>query len=184
MPRRDAELKARLLATFQVEAAEHLASLLEHLLALGAGPEEGEAQALLETTFREMHTLKGAARSVGLRDIERVCAAGESLLSTLTRARTLPTPALLALLEETVDAVGRLVSAGGGAAPGDLLERLARATDDPAAVAPATAPRAPEPAAAAAPARPGTIRLATTDLDALLRRGEDLLAVKLAAGER
>ena len=61
MPRRDAELKARLLATFQVEADEHLVALRRHLLALadGAGPE------LVETAFRDMHTLKGAARSVG-----------------------------------------------------------------------------------------------------------------------
>ncbi len=37
MPRRDAELKARLLATFQIEADEHLVALRRHLLALAGG---------------------------------------------------------------------------------------------------------------------------------------------------
>src|SRR3954466_6716023 len=99
MPRRDAELMARLLATFQVEADEHLVSLREHLAELAVG---GDAQTLLETTFREMHTLKGAARSVGLRDVERVCASCEALLSTLTRAGTPPSPVVVELLETAV----------------------------------------------------------------------------------
>ena len=42
MPRRDAELKARLLATFQVEADEHLVALRRHLLALS---DAGRAEA-------------------------------------------------------------------------------------------------------------------------------------------
>ena len=75
MPRRDAELMARLLATFQVEADEHLVALREHLLILAGERSDDEARALVEATFREMHTLKGAARSVGLRDVERVCRA-------------------------------------------------------------------------------------------------------------
>jgi two-component system chemotaxis sensor kinase CheA len=176
MPRRDAELKERLLATFRVEADEHVEALFGHLAALADGGPQAEA--LLETTFRDMHTLKGAARSVGLREVERVCAACEALLSALTRAGTLPAPALLALLEEAVGAVARLISEGGVPA-GDLVQRLQNATTDPQVAAPRSAP---EPKAAPAP-RPATIRLGTAELDELLRRGEDLLAIKLAADE-
>jgi two-component system chemotaxis sensor kinase CheA len=171
MPRRDAELKARLEATFRIEADEHLTALQAHLLELAGEP---PADGALEATFREMHTLKGAARSVGLREIERVCAACEAILSALTRTGEHPAPPLLALLEEAVGAVAQLVAAG-GAPRGDLVERLQRAAADPAAAA-------PEPVAAApVQARTATIRLATSDLDELLRRGEDLLAIKLAA---
>ncbi len=157
-----------------------------------------------------MHTLKGAARSVGQRDVERVCASCEALLSTLTRSQTIPSAAVIALLEEATAAIGGLVAGGAGTpVPGDLLERLDRAVIDPGAVgdaAPAArvapsgdvvaepaarhvpaaggdarpAPEPSAPVAVAAPpvqtaVRPATIRLATDDLDALLRRGEDLL---------
>src|SRR5262245_55645663 len=113
MPRREAELKARLLATFQVEADEHLAALSQHL-------SEPDA---VEATFREMHTLKGAARSVGLRDVERVCAQCEAILSALTRTGERPSPSLQALLEEALSELTRLV-ADGGAPRGELVERL------------------------------------------------------------
>jgi two-component system chemotaxis sensor kinase CheA len=213
MPRRETELKARLLATFQIEADEHLTALRGHLLELA----QGGGHELVQLTFREMHTLKGAARSVGLRDVERVCARSEALLSALSRSGTLPAPPVVALLEEAVAAVGALVS--GGSAPSDLVERLEQALADPqaAATGPATAaPASPEPPGAAAPSprgapaapaaatgpataapvaaapptpvppavpgpRRGTIRMATDDLDTLLRRGEELLALKLAA---
>ncbi len=182
MPRRDAELKARLLATFAVEADEHLGALIGHLVALAANPPADDARALLETTFREMHTLKGAARSVGQRDIERVCASCEALLSTLTRAPTLPAPPVIALLEEAVTAVARLVAGGEGAAvPSDLMARLQLATAEPDMVAPLAAAPEAVPLAGAPASRAGTIRLPTGDLDTLLRRGEELLAIKLAA---
>jgi two-component system chemotaxis sensor kinase CheA len=185
---------ARLLATFQVEAEEHLAALRGHLLELSAAASEDAARELVQTTFRDMHTLKGAARSVGLRDVERVCSSCEALLSALTRGGLAPSPAIVALLEEGTAAIADLIA--GSPPGGDLLDRLDRAVLDPSAVAPAPEPvevsqvhlagpdepGAPEPVVAAA-VRPTTIRLATDDLDTLLRRGEDLLAIKLAADE-
>jgi two-component system, chemotaxis family, sensor kinase CheA len=157
MPRREDELKARLLATFRVEAAEHLAELDAHLLALSDRLPPDAALALVEATFREMHTLKGAARSVGLRDVERLCQAAEGELSALNRARALPSRAQLDALEATLAEVRRGVA-------------QAAAASAPAAT----------PADTAAPA--ATIRVATDELDGLLRRAEDLLAAKLAAG--
>ena len=214
MPRRDAELKARLLATFQIEADEHLVALRRHLLALadGGGPD------LVEVAFRDMHTLKGAARSVGLRDVERVCACCESVLSALSRTGTAPGAPVVALLEDAVAAVGTLVH-GEGKVPGELLERLQAAASDPIGTPPAAAPApaaditttasppadvagngsssadavpsngaaagASSPAAAPriSPRAPETIRMETGELDTLLQRGEDLLAIKLVADE-
>jgi hypothetical protein len=48
MARRDSELMARLLATFGVEADEHLVALRRHLLELSAPRPEDEARALVE----------------------------------------------------------------------------------------------------------------------------------------
>src|SRR4051812_13006012 len=154
MPRRDSELMARLLATFGVEADEHLVALRRHLLELSAERPEAEARELVESTFRDMHTLKGAARSVGQRDVERVCSSCEALLSVLKRYETLPGEAVIALLDEAVTAIGVLVASGPGTpVPPDLLERLDRAVIDPGDVAPQPK-REPEPVAEPAPEAP------------------------------
>ena len=178
MPRLDDEVRARLRAMFRVEADEHLEVLAANLLELEGEPEPARARDLVEATFREMHTLKGAARSVGQRDVEALCGACESLLSTLRDADRAPGGALLAQLDEAVRAVGALV-AGETVPTAALIERLERSAADPGA-APAAAPaelRAPRPAA------DGFIRMPTEKLDELLRRGEDLLAVKFAADD-
>ncbi len=153
MPRRDAELMARLLATFQVEADEHLVALRKHLLELAGAPSEDAARDLVQTTFRDMHTLKGAARSVGLRDVERVCASCEALLSALTRAGSAPSAGLVALLEEATAAIGDLVAGGPGTpVPNALLERLDRAVLDPETAGEAAPVADPAPLAETAPA--------------------------------
>ena len=85
MANRKNDIRARLLATFRVEAEEHLQALTANLLALERGLPPEEARERLEATFREMHTLKGAARSVSLKEIETVSQACESVLRRLTQ---------------------------------------------------------------------------------------------------
>ena len=185
------DIKARLLATFRVEAEEHLQAITANLLALDRGLPPAEASGLVEATFREVHTLKGAARSVSLMDVEALCQALESLLSRMTRGHLALSRRLLQRLQEGADGVARLLA--GGEAPvlvRDLIARLEHAGDDPAAGAaelvatpgpPAEAHSGP--AAAWLPAT-DTIRLPTAKLDTLLLQAEELLAPKLAAAER
>jgi two-component system chemotaxis sensor kinase CheA len=61
------DLKTRLWATFRVEAQEHLQVITANLLALERDRAQTEVSSVVEATFREVHTLKGAARSVGAR---------------------------------------------------------------------------------------------------------------------
>ncbi len=144
MPRLDGEIRARLEAMFRVEAAEHLELLAANLLELSERPDAERARALVEETFREMHTLKGAARSVGRRDVEGVCQACETLLSSLRGGGTPPGPDATASLDEAVRAIGRLVAGESPAGLGGLVDRIERATVEPVgrpAVAPAPAVR-------------------------------------------
>lgn len=178
------------MATFRAEAEEHLQALTANLLALERGLPAQEARALVEATFREMHTLKGAARSVGLMDVEALCQACEAVLSRLTREGLPATSAILRRLEEAVDAVSRLL--GGTATPAlaeELIDRLERARAEPAAEARQAEPRPPstQPKGAAAPHAPSvteTVRVPMAKLEALTVQAEDLLVSKLAAGER
>lgn len=191
MANKSDELKARLLATFRVEAEEHLQALTTSLLALGRGLPSSEARAAIEVSFREMHTLKGAARSVSLAEVETLCQACEAVLSRLSRGQLALTLPILQALYEGVERMPLLLA--GGQAPaivGELIGRLKGLTNEPAldAAKPVEAPEPPVVAPMAAteagflPAN--TIRLDATKLDALLLQAEDLLLPKLAAGER
>ncbi|HET6547920.1 MAG TPA: response regulator [Solirubrobacter sp.] len=156
MNARDAELRARLLETFEIEAAEHVGALRGFLLELGGDPVPDRALELVEATFRAMHTLKGAARSVAMGETERRCQESEALLSELTHERRVPDRATVGRLERELDEIARTLPAVAAPAPG--------------------APPRPQ--------RDETIRLAAAKLDALLLQGEELLPLKLAAADR
>ena len=189
MANRNQDIKTRLLATFRVEAAEHLQAITANLLALERGLSPEQTREVVEATFREVHTLKGAARSVNLTDVEALCRACESILSRITHDQLALTQSVVGGLEEAVDLVARLVS--GDETVGSayqLIERLEHADAGPASetVAAARAPMPPVETAVspAAGQFSGTIRLATATLDTLLLQAEELLVPKLAAGQR
>src|SRR5712691_558267 len=191
MATRNQDIKTRLLATFRVEAEEHLQVITTNLMALARGLPPDKAHEMVEVTFREVHTLKGAARSVSLMDVEALCQACESLLSRITRGQLALSRPILNHLQEAIDGVARLVGGGeASTAVRELIGRLEhvateRATEAgkpvEAVVPPEDAPAGP---VSAGLPRTDTIRLATARLDALFIQAEDLLAPKLSAGER
>jgi two-component system chemotaxis sensor kinase CheA len=185
---RDAEIKARLLATFRVEADEHVRALTGNLLALEGGLPAGQAHEVVAATFRAMHTLKGAARSVGLVDVEAVCHACELILSRIVHRRLTLTREITGLLQEAVDAVSALLAREADpAAAHELAGRLRLAAGEGGSGAgepPRPSPRAAVEADRREVPSADTIRLDTRKLDALLLQGEELLAAKLAVEER
>lgn len=187
------ELRTRLLATFRGEAEEHVQAITRHLLALEEGVAVDESGRLVEETFREVHTLKGAARSVSLTEVESLCHACESVLSRVTRGSIGLNREMLDRLHSAIDGVVRLLAEGPSAVPvGELIRRLEDAVSAPAVKPltppPLTAARAPAPEVVPAPqaALPASdsLRVATAKLDALLLQAEELLSPKLAALER
>jgi len=64
------DLQAELMATFSVEAEEHLQAMNRHLLALEAGSTLEARRQLIAEIFRAAHSLKGAARAVSLPEVE------------------------------------------------------------------------------------------------------------------
>src|SRR6202043_2346881 len=75
------EFLRTLRATFKVEAAEHLQAIGTGLLELEKAPAPAEQLQLIETVFRAAHSLKGAARAVGLTDVESLCQSLEDLFA-------------------------------------------------------------------------------------------------------
>ena len=82
---KDAAFLKRLLATFKVEAAEHIAAVSSGLLEMEKTPAGGRRPELIEGVFREVHSLKGAARTVNLPAIESVCRSMENIFSVLKK---------------------------------------------------------------------------------------------------
>ena len=81
------ELLKMLREAFREEAVERLASLSNCLLQLERVAQDDVAESEpLEVAFREAHSLKGAARSVSLLDVEALFQVLESVLSRMKRA--------------------------------------------------------------------------------------------------
>ena len=101
-----AEELAELRSVFQTECDEHVEALNGLLLELEHQPDD---EAALTETFRRMHSIKGAARSVGLGSIEAVAHAMEALLAHV-RDRTLRLePARVQALLEGTDLIAELM---------------------------------------------------------------------------
>jgi len=192
--RKNEELLKKLLATFRVEADEHLGAISSGLLALEKMPQGEERAALVEKIFREAHSLKGAARAVNLLEIESVCQSLESVFAGLKGGRLDVSPPLFDLLHQALDALGGLLAPGTGApeARPPAIESLARRLDHASkGMRPEPEARAQSAAAAGAHTAPpapglasGTIRVSTAKLDSVMRQTEELLAPQLAAGQR
>ena len=62
----------KLLATFRIEADEHVRAMSSLLIEMEKTPDARKQAEALESIFREAHSLKGAARSVSMKEIESV----------------------------------------------------------------------------------------------------------------
>ncbi|HEY3699516.1 MAG TPA: hybrid sensor histidine kinase/response regulator [Spongiibacteraceae bacterium] len=184
----------RLQATFRAEARERLQTLSSALVALENTQSSERQQALIESVFREVHSLKGAARAVDKHDVETLCQALESLLSALKRNEFEFSPTLADLLLKASDLLSRLLQ--NGAVP-ELAQDLAKfcARLDEAAsgslrskrrAAPAinTLKEPAPPIAERAPVGADTVRISTAKLDSLLLQVEGLLTVKQTSAQR
>jgi len=167
------DLQAELMATFSVEAEEHLQAMNRHLLALEAGSTLEARRQLIAEIFRAAHSLKGAARAVSLPEVEALSHTLEDLFAGIREGGLEPAPDALQRAYRTLDSIGSLLGAG----------------------ADMKAPRAEAPAMVRlrdggdfdqrpAPARGSSVRLATDKLDALMAAVGELLVSKIDAERR
>ncbi|QLC74744.1 response regulator [Pseudomonas sp. LPB0260] len=168
-------LQERLLESFRIEAGERLAVLADTLANWRQAGASGDS---IESLFREVHSLKGAARAVGLAPIERLCHAWESLLGA-ARANLLEmTAERVELSRHALRAVQHLHA--GQALASDESEQLCEQLES-AARGEAVALSATPMASPAPPTDSGMVRVSARRLDNLLFHSESLLQLKLEA---
>ncbi len=198
MGQKNDQFLKKLLGTFRLEAEEHLQEMSARLLELEKAS-AGEKQAgLIETVFREAHSLKGAARAVNLPEIETLCQSLESVLAALKRKEVALSAALFDALHLAVDTLGNLLaSAPAGPASSEksrasaVIQGLESAVQGvPPALQQAgsesrgEAPASYRPPAEEKPALPETVRISRVKLDSLFLEAQELLSARLAARQR
>lgn len=143
------ERRAGLLAKFRSIAIERLEKLNGNVAGLGERPDDAE---LIDATMREIHTLKGEARMLGLQAINQVAHRTEDLLHFARDSAFRVEERCTELILYGLDLVGALLHEP-GFGPGRLAEEMERFSADVAAflkqpAAAAAAPAAAAPAAA------------------------------------
>lgn len=112
MDKKEEEFLKKLLSMFKIEAKEHIGAITSGLIELEKSPPENQTN-LIETIFREAHSLKGAARSVNLIDIESLCQYMENVFAALKRKEISTSPQLFDILHHAADFAIELVSREG-----------------------------------------------------------------------
>jgi two-component system chemotaxis sensor kinase CheA len=184
----------RLFQIYREECDEHIQKLNDGLLALEREPQK----APIDEILRSAHSLKGASRMMGFKNLETLAHYLETLLTQLNRGEREATPATIEALYRDIDAVtqalGALIE---GAEPPNidaLIDELRvaageNAADMPAQTGPATEAQERVPAGSRAPvSRDGggaaalsSIRVQTDRLDNLMNQAGELLVAKIEA---
>lgn len=192
----DKDFLNKLLATFTAETKERLGAIATGLVELEQSTSPEREMELVEALFREIHSLKGAARSVNAAPIETVSHAMENLLSAMKRREIKQVPELFDLLHASVDTIGALLpSLDTGPSPAekerlrDLVFRLHQAQRgifSSHSLPPHPVPRAEQEESphGGKAVTTHTVRISAEKLDTLLHQTEGMLTAKLAAAQR
>jgi len=184
----------KLFDTFRIEASERLKTVINGLLELEKTDDPRKHRDLIETLFRETHSLKGAARAVTSSEIERVARSLESIFASLKKSGQKVSVELLNVLHRAMGHIEHLLSAIVSSSPESTkiadaivadLEILLSGEAGPTvnrrfSKQPGEKPVEP---VSIGPS-PETVRIAVAKLDSLLLQAEEMLSMKLAAAER
>ncbi len=124
MDTKDEEFLKRLQAIFQVEAEEHIRELSSCLIELEKTPKTKKTSELVETIFREAHSLKGAARSVNMKDVESICHILETIFGKLKNEHISFTAAQYDFIHKAIDNISQMISSTGTKTPNDYSELI------------------------------------------------------------
>lgn len=198
MAKKDEAFLQKLLETFSVEADEHIRSISSGLLDLEKTDDANLRKEIIETIFRDAHSLKGAARAVNQSAIESLCQILESTFASMKRGELVPSVKIFDIFHRTVSGLEQmlaLINSQEDAEQQSLGEQLKQqlagvlsskiATDNYKESKSQTVNHESVSTTVQAGDRRtqsgGTVRIATSKLDMLFRQVEEMLALKQAA---
>lgn len=209
MSQSEQEFRRRLMETFQAEAEEYIQGIISGMSLIEASLDDSRPAELplIESCYRQFHSLKGASQAIGLDNIGKICQAAESILSTWKQDQSrINRPEIAEIINHALrtanelnitvpETAGAIAEAAANPAPAPSVPAAAQQTPAQQETKPApqnTAAKDTSPAPkqdsaqiignlSATPAKPAseTIRIASDKLDSLLRRGEQLVLARL-----
>ena len=124
-----AKIREQLISGFRIELAEHIQTMNDGLLALEQNRVAGEQRrTTLEDVFRAAHSLKGAARAIGVTAVEQLAHALEDVLAAMQKDAIELTPSLFTACYRACDAIQAVQAsyeAGETTPPAQALQALA-----------------------------------------------------------
>ena len=99
------DIKQELLTTFQLELGDLLGVLNRGLLSLEKCPPGDEREQLLADLFRAAHSIKGGARAVNIREIEKIAHRLEDVMGMIQRSELTVRPEIFDILFCSADAL-------------------------------------------------------------------------------
>lgn len=106
------KIREQIISTFRAEVTEHIQIITEGLLTLEKNQQSPEdRQILLQSVFRAAHSLKGAARAVGVTAVEQLGHGLENVLSDLQKGQIPPSADLFSTCYHALDAIQAVESA-------------------------------------------------------------------------
>jgi two-component system chemotaxis sensor kinase CheA len=212
MPDLPREALKQLFGIFSAEAEEHIEHITRNLLDLEKGATGDERSQLIEDIFREAHSLKGSAGSLGFHDIERIAHAAEDLFGACKNESVELTAAIVDTILSALDFLKTLIERAGAetATPEAEVDAVVAAINLPLSRASAPEPKKPASEPAAIPAAPAaddssqasaeperiepvvvssrmaerTIRVSMQKLDAFMHQAEEILLAKIRVDQR
>ena len=127
MDSRDSDFFKELISVFKIESNEHLNAIKNGLDEIENSSTDGNALVeVIEGVHRAAHSLKGAARTIGLTDIEPICQSLESVFSIYKRKKIAPVSEMTVLIQQAVDQLNKILSLidDQGTAEGDKSELI------------------------------------------------------------
>jgi two-component system chemotaxis sensor kinase CheA len=106
---KDPEFLKKLREAFAIEAAEHVQAITAGLIELEKTSDPARRKELVETIFRDAHSLKGAAGAVDHTHIQSVCQALEGVFASWKKSAPDVSAEDFDVLNRAVDLVGRLL---------------------------------------------------------------------------
>nr|MDQ2732912.1 ATP-binding protein [Armatimonadota bacterium] len=110
----DEEFLQSLREMFKIEAEEHLSAMSAGLIELEKDLSAEVEAETIETTFREVHSLKGAARAVDQTDIEALCQPLETVMSAWKRHEMRPSVTVFDIFYRAIDVMKGVIATPDG----------------------------------------------------------------------
>jgi len=108
----DKDFFEELLSMFKIEAEEHIKNISNGLIELEKTDSDNVFNKIIDSIYKETHSLKGAARAVNMRNVETICQTTEDVFSSVREGETEIDQNSFDILHSAVDSLGDIILTG------------------------------------------------------------------------